>query len=99
MNITPSRYSSLIIHRSSLREGGAEPRLIVALLLFARVGAWDDAVGGGGARAEFEVERAQLVAAEDRERERVAGAPGGDALVEEVGRGAVAVHGDDLVSG
>src|SRR5215207_3711521 len=99
MNITPPGSSSFIIHRSSFRERGAEPGLVVAALLFGGGGRGDEAVGGGGARAELDGDGAQLVAAEDGERELLAGALLRDALVEEGERGAVAVHGDDLVGG
>src|SRR5687767_12007639 len=69
-----------------LREGRAEPRLVDAPLLLAGVGEGDDAVGGGGAPPEPDVEGAQLVAAEDRERHLIAGALLGQPRVEEVAR-------------
>src|SRR5687767_14035500 len=82
-----------------LRERRAEPRLVVALLFVGGRGGGDDAVGGGRAPAELDVEHAQLVLAEDREREPFAGTLGGEALVEEVERRAVAVHRHYLVEG
>src|SRR5215213_10796974 len=111
MNIATRRDSSFITHHSSFREWRAEPRLVVAPLLLGRTGKGHDAVGGGGAPAEPDVEGAQLVAAEDRERQLVAGALVGHARFEKVARGAPpvlgggvapdaeAVHGDDLVPG
>src|SRR5215208_8211943 len=99
MNIATMPCSSFNTRHSSLRERRAEPGLVVALLPFGGAGLGDDAVDGGGARAELDVERAQLVAAEDRERELFAGALVRETRVEELKRGAVAVHGDDLVRG